>query len=104
MSYEFTAYASSDGRPPKLKEVPKEGVLTQKTVVQEFFQHAKGNIARLLKNMHGLNNFNMQGISHSPLNRWSSGGGAVVSNAGYASSPYRTMGASLLHQLVYAGG
>ena len=91
----LTAYDKSDERLPRFQKALKEGIPAQKLLVQELFQDAGWEIARLLNGMHESDDFYMQHVAQVRLNRWSSGRVTVVGDAGYAPSPFTGMGTSI---------
>ena len=90
-----TAYDGSDARLPQFAKAVKEGIQAQKALVQQMFQDADWEVARLLKGMHESNDFYLQHIAQVRLSRWSNRRVALVGDAAYAPSPFTGMGTSL---------
>jgi len=91
----LTAYKKSDERLARLEKASQEGIPAQKLVVQDLFQDGDWEISRILKVMHESDDFYLQHVAQVRLDRWSSGRVTVVSDAGYAPSPFTGMGTSL---------
>lgn len=91
----LTAYNKSDERLVRLAKAAKGGIPAQKAVVQELFQDADWEAARILKGMHDSDDLYMQHVAQVRLNRWSSGRVTVIGDAGYAPSPFTGMGTSI---------
>lgn len=91
----LTAYDDSDPRLPRLARAMKEGTKAQMALTQELFQDAGWEVARLLKGMHGCDDFYFQHVAQVRRSSWSKGRVAVVGDAGYAPSPFTGMGTSI---------
>ena len=91
----LTAYDKSDSRLLRLREASKTSMAAQKALLQELFEDAGWESARLLEGMHKSDDFYSQDVAQIRLDRWSSGRVAVVGDAGYCPSPFTGMGTSL---------
>lgn len=91
----MTSYDSSDPRLAQFDKASKEGVSTQKALVQEIFQDTDWEIKRILDGMHKSDDFYLQRVAQVKLPQWSKGRVSVVGDAGFAPSPFTGMGTSL---------
>lgn len=94
----ITAYEKSDERLSRLARAAKEGIPTQKSVVQDLFYDADWvEMPRILEGMHASDDLYMQHLAQVRLSCWSSSGGriTVIGDAGYSPSPFAGMGTSL---------
>lgn len=93
----LVAYSENDPRLPKCAKAASEGVAAQKALFQELFSGAGWESERMLKAMHGADDFYMQHIGQTRIPSWHSSGGrvALTGDAAYAPSPFTGMGTSL---------